>query len=198
MQGIFLLLLSFLATFVISKYTDLTPLINVKDKFEYVPILTANIFADLLIIWITFSKVLGGGKSWQILTKWYKKYRLSAMMADILIGVIYLLIARQVVDYMNMDISLFGFGVLAVIIQIICDLLFYVVFTIIPKNHNDMLDLFKDWAAYAKLDALWGDSILVLVGVVLSSYLNTLSFDTNIFILIFSMYLIPYIIYMKD
>ena len=198
MQGIFLLLLSFLATFVISKYTGLTPLINVKDKFEYVPILTANIFADLLIIWITFSKVLGGGKSWQILTKWYKKYRLSAMMADILIGVIYLLIARQVVDYMNMDISLFGFGVLAVIIQIVCDMFFYLVFTIIPKNHNDMLDLFKDWAAYAKLDALWGDSILVLVGVVLSSYLNTLSFDTNIFILIFSMYLIPYIIYMKD
>lgn len=198
MQGLFLLTLSFLATFVISKYTGLTPLINLKDKFEYVPILTANIFADLLIIWITFSKVLGGGKSWQILTKWYKKYRLSAMMADILIGVIYLLIARQVVDYMNMDISLFGFGVLAVIIQIICDLLFYVVFTIIPKNHNDMLDLFKDWAAYAKLDALWGDSILVLVGVVLSSYLNTLSFDTNIFMLIFSMYLIPYFIYMKD
>ena len=198
MQGIFLLLLSFLGTFLISKYTGLTPLINVKDKFEYVPILTANIFADLLIIWITFSKVLGGGKSWQILTKWYKKYRLSAMMADILIGVIYLLIARQVVDYMNMDISLFGFGVLAVIIQIVCDMFFYLVFTIIPKNHNDMLDLFKDWAAYAKLDALWGDSILVLVGVVLSSYLNTLSFDTNIFILIFSMYVIPYIIYMKD
>lgn len=198
MQGIFLLLLSFLATFLISKYTGLTPLINVKDKFEYVPILTANIFADLLIIWITFSKVLGGGKSWQILTKWYKKYRLSAMMADIIIGVIYLLIARQLVDYMNMDISLFGFGVLAVIIQIVCDMFFYLVFTIIPKNHNDMLDLFKDWAAYAKLDALWGDSILVLVGVVLSSYLNTLSFDTNIFILIFSMYVIPYIIYMKD
>ena len=98
MQGIILLLLSFLATFVISKYTDLTPLINVKDKFEYVPILTAIIVADLLIVWITFSKVLGDGKAWQISTKWYKKYRLSAMMADILIGVIYLLIARQVVD----------------------------------------------------------------------------------------------------
>ena len=61
-----------------------------------------------------------------------------------------------------------------------------------------MLDLFKDWAAYAKLDALWGDSILVLLAVVLSSYLNTLSFDTNMYMLIFSMYLIPYIIYMKD
>ena len=61
-----------------------------------------------------------------------------------------------------------------------------------------MLDLFKDWAAYAKLDALWGDSILVLLAVVLSSYLNTLSFDTNMYMFIFSMYLIPYIIYMKD
>ena len=61
-----------------------------------------------------------------------------------------------------------------------------------------MLDLFKEWATYAKLDALWGDSVLVLVAVVLSSYLNTFSFDSNIFVLIFSMYLIPYIIYMKD
>ena len=198
MQGLFLLTLSFLATYVTSKYSNLKPLVHVKDKFEYIPIVTANIVADLLIIWITFSKVLGRGKSWQILTKWYKKYRLSAMMADILIGVIYLLMARQIVYYMNMDITLFGFGVLAVMIQIVCYMLFYLVFTIIPKNHNHMLDLFKDWAAYAKLDALWGDSILVLLAVVLSSYLNTLSFDTNMYMFIFSMYLIPYIIYMKD
>ena len=198
MQGLFLLTLSFLATFVTSKYSNLKPLVHVKDKFEYIPIVTAIIVADLLIVWITFSKVLGDGKAWQISTKWYKKYRLSAMMADILIGVIYLLMARQFVYSMNMDTTLFGFGVVAVIIQIICDLLFYLVFTIIPKNHNHMLDLFKDWAASAKLDALWGDSILVLVAVVLSSYLNTLSFDTNMYMLIFSMYLIPYIIYMKD
>ena len=198
MQGLFLLTLSFLATYVTSKYSNLKPLVDVKDKFEYIPIVTAIIVADLLIVWITFSKVLGDGKAWQISTKWYKKYRLSAMMADILIGVIYLLMARQFVYSMNMDTTLFGFGVLAVMIQIVCDMLFYLVFTIIPKNHNHMLDLFKDWAAYAKLDALWGDSILVLVAVVLSSYLNTLSFDTNMYMFIFSMYLIPYIIYMKD
>ena len=198
MQGIILLLSSFLATYVTSKYSNLKPVVDLKDKFEYIPIVTAIIVADLLIVWITFSKVLGDGKAWQISTKWYKKYRLSAMMADILIGVIYLLMARQFVYSMNMETTLFGFGVVAVLIQIICDLLFYVVFTMIPKNHNHMLDLFKDWAAYAKLDALWGDSILVLLAVVLSSYLNTLSFDTNMYIFIFSMYLIPYIIYMKD
>ena len=42
-----------------------------------------------------------------------------------------------------MDISLFGFVALAVIIQIICDMLFYLVFTIAPKNHNDILSCFK-------------------------------------------------------
>ena len=117
MQGLFLLTLSFLATFVTSKYSNLKPLVHVKDKFEYIPIVTAIIVADLLIVWITFSKVLGDGKAWQISTKWYKKYRLSAMMADILIGVIYLLMARQFVYSMNMDTTLFGFGVVAVIIH---------------------------------------------------------------------------------
>ena len=51
---------------------------------------------------------------------------------------------------------------------------------------------------FAKADALWGDSILVIVGVILSSFLNQQSFDFNIFTLIFSVYLVPYIIYMKD
>ena len=35
-----------------------------------------------------------------------------------------------------------------------------------------MLDMFKEWGRYAGLDALWGDSILVIIGVVLSSFLN--------------------------
>lgn len=198
MQGIIILIISFVLTFLISKFTNLKPLVNYKDKFEYVPILTSNIYADLLIILVTFSGVLGISKSWQVLSKWYKKYRLSAMIADILIGVIYLLIARYIVYNFKLNVNLFEFGVLSVIIQLIFDFLFYLFFMMVPKGSNHMLDLFKSWAKFASLDALWGDSILVLVGVVLSSFLNTQSFNTNIFTLILGCYLIPYIIYMKD
>ena len=88
------------------------------------------------------------------------------MMADILIGVIYLLIARYIVHTNRMNVSLFEFGVLAVGVQLVLDFLFYIFFSLVPKGSNHMLDLFKDWAKYAKLDALWGDSILILVGVV--------------------------------
>jgi len=198
MQGLFLLALSFIATFIISRTTNLKPLTNYKDYNEYLPILTSNIYADLLIILITFSGILGSGKSWQVLTRWYKKYRLSAMIADILIGVIYLLIARYIAYKQKLNLTLFQFGVLSVLVQIFFDFLFYIFFSLVPKGSNNMLDLFKDWSKFAKADALWGDSILVLVGVVLSAYLNQQTLNTNLFVLILGMYLVPYIIYMKD
>ena len=198
MQGLILLALSFLVTYVISKTTNLKPLVNYNDNSEYLPIFTSNLYADLLIIIITFTGILGVGKSWKVLTKWYKKYRLSAMLADILIGVIYLLIARYLVFALKLNVDLFQFGILSVIVQIVFDFLFYLFFTIIPKGSNHMLDLFKDWGKYAKADALWGDSILVLVGVILSSFLKEQTFNTNMFLLILGGYLVPYIIYMKD
>ena len=198
MQGLILLALSFLVTYIVSKTTNLKPLVNYNDSSEYLPIFTSNLYADLLIILITFTGVLGAGKSWKVLSNWYKKYRLSAMLADILIGVIYLLIARYLVFVFALKVDLFQFGVLSVIIQILFDFLFYLFFSMIPKNSNHMLDLFKEWGKHAKLDALWGDSILVLVGVILSSFLKQQSFNTNMFLLILGGYLVPYIIYMKD
>ena len=197
MQGVIILLVSFIMLFFVSRVTDLKPTINFKDKFEYVPIITSNIYADLLIILITFSGILGVNKSWKILEKWYKSYRLSAMLADILIGVIYILITRYLVYYLKLQPDLFMFGVYAVIVQLIFDFLFYLFFNNLPKGANDMLDFFKEWAKYAKLDALWGDSCLVIFAVVVSAYLNTLSFDKNMFLLILSLYLTPYIIYMR-
>jgi uncharacterized protein YacL len=197
MQGIIILLISFIILFFVSRATDLKPTINYKDKFEYVPIITSNIYADLLIILITFSGILGVGRSWKILEKWYKSYRLSAMLADILIGVIYILITRYLVYYLKLQPDLFMFGVYAVIVQLIFDFLFYLFFNNLPKGANDMLDFFKEWAKYAKLDALWGDSCLVIFAVIVSAYLNTLSFDKNMFLLILSLYLTPYIIYMR-
>lgn len=199
MQGIILLIVSLLVTFALSMFNkSLKPLININNKFEYIPIINANLYADLLIIYITYTGILGRGKSWDILSKWYKKYRLSAMLADILIGVIYLLIARYIVYKLQIKLNLFQFALLAVFIQLCLDFAFYLFFKNIPKGTNDMLDLFKEWSKHAKLDALWGDSILILIGVVISAYLNTKSIDFNIFALLIGLYMTPYIIYKKD
>ena len=119
-------------------------------------------------------------------------------MADILIGVLYLLLARYIAHTQKLKLNLFEFGILAVVVQIILDLAFYVLFSLLPKNQNHMLDLFKNWARYSKLDALWGDSILVLFGVIVSAFLHQKSFDFNMVALIMGLYLVPYTIYMKN
>ena len=122
-NSIFLVIFSLIIVFIVEKiYPKIKPTINYLDKFEYIPILTANIYADLLIILITF---LGIEFKSDYLVEWYKKYRLSAMIADILIGVLYMLLARYLIYLFRLDVSLTGFALIAVTIQIVFDLLFY-------------------------------------------------------------------------
>jgi hypothetical protein len=185
----------FLLTFVIEKTTNLKPTINYNNKFEYVPILTANIYADLFIIFVTFSQIYVKMASLEV---WYKKYRLSAMIADILIGVLYMLLGRYLVYKSSIKIGLTAFAAVCVGIQVIFDFLFYIVFTIIPKGSNQMLDYFKGYAKNVGAKALFGDSFLVIMAVIISAVLNQSSYDTNIVGLILSIYLVPYFIYMKD
>ena len=195
MSGLLVVGLLFLLTFLIEKTTNLKPTINYNNKFEYIPIITANIYADLFIIFVTFSKIYINIKS---LEDWYKKYRLSAMIADILIGVLYILLGRYLVYNSGIQVGLTAFAAICVFIQIIFDFLFYIFFTIIPKGSNDMLDFFKGYSKEVGAGALLGDSFLVIMAVIISALLNQSSYDTNIVFLIISVYLTPYFIYMKD
>jgi hypothetical protein len=195
MSGLLVVGLLFLLTFLIEKTTNLKPTINYNDKFEYIPIITANIYADLFIIFVTFAKIYINIKS---LEEWYKKYRLSAMIADILIGVLYILLGRYIVYKSGLQVGLTAFAAICVFIQIIFDFLFYIFFTIIPKGSNNMLDFFKGYSKEVGAGALLGDSFLVIMAVIISALLNKSSYDSNIVFLIISIYLTPYFIYMKD
>jgi len=195
MSGLFIVGLLFLFTFLIEKTTNLKPTINYNNKFEYVPIITANIYADLFIIFATFAKIYVNIKS---LDGWYKKYRLSAMIADILIGVLYILLGRYLVYKSGLKVGLTAFAGICVFIQVIFDFLFYIFFTIVPKGSNDMLDHFKGYSKEIGANALLGDSFLVIMAVIISALLNQKNYDTNIVLLIISVYLTPYFIYMKD
>jgi len=195
MRGLLIVGLFFLLTFLIEKTTNLKPTINYNNKFEYIPIITANIYADLFIIFVSFAKIVVNIKS---LDGWYKKYRLSAMIADILIGVLYILLGRYLVYKSGLQVGLTAFAAICVLIQIIFDFLFYLFFITVPKGTNDMLDFFKVYSNEIGASALLGDSFLVITAVIISAFLNQTSYDTNIVFLIISIYLTPYFIYMKD
>jgi uncharacterized protein YacL len=168
-------------------FQDISNFNNVSD---YLPILNGCINADLIIIFLLYHGVF---KSYY-LKKWYKKYQLSAVIADVLILVIGIIIARYLYKYFFGAFNIWKFTGLAVLIQIIHDILFYLFFKTVPSGYNSMLDFFKDYANEVGINAILGDSFMMIIACLLSSHFATYTLNSNIIVLIFSVYFVPYMI----
>ena len=168
-------------------FKDISNFTNVND---YLPILNGSLNADLIIIFLLYHGIF---KS-KLLGKWYKKYQLSAVIADVLILVIGIILARFFYKYLFASFSIWKFTGLAVVIQIIHDILFYLFFKSVPSGYNAMLDFFKEYAREVGIGAILGDSFMMIIACLLSSYFATYSLNGNLIILIVSLYFIPYMI----
>ena len=161
---------------------------NIKD---YIPLLNSVIITDLLfMIFIALGLINS-----KVLKDWYNKYTLSAVIADVLIIVIVLLITNKLYYYIFKELSIIKFIILALILQIIHDILFYVLITIIPRGKNRMIDTFKDYAKEISFYAIIGDSLMIISACLIFYYLINMDINTNIIILIVSLYIMPYILY---
>jgi hypothetical protein len=159
---------------------------------DYLSILNGALITDLCVI---FLLIFGAIKS-KVLVEWYRKYNLSAVIADVLIIVIGIIMARFAYPYVfGETFSLIKFIVLAVVIQILHDILFYYMFKLVPRGKNMMLDTFKDYANEVGFKAVLSDSLMIISTCLLSSYFTSLNLNTNIIILILSVYILPYAIY---
>ena len=168
-------------------FKDISNFNNVND---YLPILNGSLNADLIIIFLLYHGIFNSS----LLKKWYKKYQLSAVIADVLILVIGIILARFFYKYFFTSFNIWKFTGLAVIIQIIHDVLFYWFFKTVPRGYNDMLDFFKDYASEVGVGAILGDSFMMIIACLLSSYFATYSLNSNLIILIVSLYFFPYLI----
>jgi uncharacterized protein YacL len=131
----------------------------------------------------------------QVLRQWYAQYNLSAVIADVLIILIGLIITRAIYYYIFDSFSIVKFVILAVIVQIIHDILFYVFFSNIPRGVNKMIDTFKDYAKEVSYKAILADSGMMIMSCLLASYLVNKNTNTNIIVLISFLYLLPYLLY---
>jgi hypothetical protein len=161
---------------------------NIND---YLPLFNAVLITDLFVIFLLNTTTI---KS-QVLRQWYSKYNLSAVIADVLIILIGLIITRAIYYYVFDSFSIVKFVILAVIIQIIHDILFYVFFSNIPRGVNKMIDTFKDYANEVSYKAILADSGMMIMSCVIASYLASKNTNTNIIVLISSLYLLPYLLY---
>lgn len=163
---------------------------NFNNLNDYLPILNGCINADLIVLLLVFHGVF---KS-VYLKKWYKKYQLSAVIADVLILVIGIILARFLYKYIFTSFNIWKFTGLAVCIQIIHDFLFYWFFKSLPLGYNSMLDFFREYAKEVGVGAVVGDSFMMIIACLMSSYFATYSLNINIITLIISCYFFPYMI----
>ena len=168
-------------------FADISNFSNVND---YLPILNGCLNADLIIIFLVFHKIINSF----YLKKWYKTFKLSAVLADVLILVIGIIIARFLYKYIFSEFNIWKFTGLSVCIQIIHDILFYLLFTSVPRGYNFMLDFFNSYAKEVDAGAIFGDSFMMVIACLLSSHFATLGTNRNIILLIISLYFLPYVI----
>ena len=167
------------------KFADISRFSHIPD---YLPILNAAIIVDLIGVFGTFKGLINS----KTLKMWYKKYHIMALIADVLILVIGLVLARFFYYSIFSTFHIVSFAGLAVVIQILHDLLFYMIFQNIPIGHNTMLDFFKIYAKEVGYMAVVGDSIMIIATCIIASISASFSTNANIVLLLFLGYLVSF------
>ena len=164
---------------------------NFQNTSDYLPIFNGVLITDLIVI---FLLNIGFINSKQ-LKIWYDKYNLSAVIADVLIIFLGIIISRAIYPLIFDNYNIFYFILLTVFIQIVHDILFYYMFWSIPRGKNKMLDTFKDYANEVSYMAIISDSMMMISSILLSTIFANVNLNTNLIVLLFSTYLVPYFIY---
>ena len=71
----------------------------------------------------------------------------------------------------------------------------YIMNNAAPTSKSKILDIFKDYGKEKGFGAIIADSLMIISSILIASYLKGKTLNSNIIILIFSIYLVPYMIY---
>jgi hypothetical protein len=162
-----------------------------NNTADYLPILNGVIITDIIVILFLIFGLIQS----RVLRSWYRELTLSAVIADVLISFIGIIIARFIYPFIFNTYSLWKFILLAVCIQVIHDILFYLFCTSIKRGKSRILDIFKDYGKENGSGAIIADSLMIISSILIASFLKGQSLNTNIITLIVAVYLIPYLIY---
>jgi len=164
---------------------------NFNNVTDYLPLFNSVLITDLFVILLLNLGIIPS----KVLRKWYSRYNLSAVIADVFVILLVLIVTRFIYYSIFDTFSLIKFIGIAVTLQIIHDVLFYTFFKNIPRGVNNMLDTFKDYANEASYKAIVADSGMMIMACLIATYLVNKNTNTNIIVFLSFTYLLPYLLY---
>jgi len=165
---------------------------NFNNTTDYLPILNASLNTVLLIMFLVLHKYVRS----YYLEKWYKTFHLSSIIENVTTLMCIIVASRYIYTNTLYEWNIFCFTLLAVIIMIIYDIVFYLVFTYMPKGYSYIVDFFKKYKSELTYKNIGINSIMIITACLLSSYFSTLDNNINIITLISTLFFIPYLLYL--
>lgn len=164
---------------------------NYKNNSGWLYIITAVVSLEIVFI-VLYSRLSAN------LRLWYNKFGLLGVLADVLIILLAIAIARYI--YTVWVIPKYGnnpllFILTVLIIQIVHDFIYY--FAIVqpwPKGQNAIIDFMKQYGREGGLWPILGDSSMVITMSAFAFILSDIPSYVNVFILLIAIYMIPYVI----
>lgn len=172
---------------------------NFNTVSDLIYICIAVLTVDVVVIFLTrfYPEIFGRN-----LNRWYDLFGLNAVLADVLIIVLGFVIARYIYTWAispKIGWNPWAFTGTVVGTQFVHDILFYLgVISPIPKGHNLMMDVFKDYAASGGAKILFGDGLMMVASCGLAMALKTSPAHIVASFGLLVSYALPYVLYTRN
>jgi hypothetical protein len=170
-------------------FQDISQFSNTSD---YLALLNGVLIVECFVIFFSMHGIFIHSK---VLKYWYSHYGLAAVLADVCIVMIGFIITRFLYPFLFSTFHLVFFVLLALVVQVVHDLSFYMLFSALPRGLNGMIDTFKAYGKEMGGHAILGDSNIIFFSCLAASYMASQSLNMNLINLIVNLYCIPYLIY---
>jgi len=174
------------------KYADISNFFKLGD---YLPILNGCINAELTVMYVAYFTLFLTIGNTEGLKLWHEKYTLTLSIWSITTMMLIIILTRLFYTLIFNEFTIYRFTFLSVIVQLVYDFFYYLTF------YHKLPKTFKlfNYLDINSVDVSYRTSTESVTSIILATFLSsnfaTYQLNSNVILLIVSIYFIPFFIY---